>query len=571
MMKPTNTTDTMPSRARRGERTGVDADLGLRAMAAANHRDRLAEETTPVDLPGELPREHHVTARAGAAGLDESAPRARGIWLTRAARRLVIGRDIAPVQVPVLPGLLGVPEAPAAAPGGDVAPAGDGVLLEPLFPRGAIVRTKGSKQGSGYYAPLAQPAPTTSRQAEILNPALIAEPLDEEGIAIGRDRVSQATIAHDPFTAYQKDEIDNGAVVVLGDIGSGKSSLLKTVYCLRPMILRGRRIVVVDRKDQAGAGEYTPLVERYGGTPFRMIIGGGGTRINPVDPRIVDVLGPGGVFRLLRAMGERAQGGIAFDSWEAESLRIAIRYGLASVARERRDPLLSDVVAQLGRVDQIVEFADYSAGAKERMHQAGLTVRQLFRGTLDEDLAGLFDGPTSEHVQLQGKLTSFDVSQLPHDSPAMAMVLAVAHAWLLGTLRSDRGHGTNFLVEEGWDMMSGPIAEQMNANQMLARGLGLSNIAALHHVAQVPPDSKAASLIREPETVHIYRQSRPEDAAACVAMYDLEPGSEAMLQSQPTGVHLLKIGSRREIQTQHVRSAREKRLTDTDGAMTIGV
>lgn len=178
----------------------------------------------------------------------------------------------------------------------------------------------------------------------------------------------------------------------------------------------------------------------------------------------------------------------------------------------------------------------------------------LLTTILSDELAGMFDGPTSAHVRLDSKLTTFDISQLPEEGPATAMVLAVAHAWLLGSLRRDRGQGTNFVVEEGWNMVAGPVGKQMNANQMLARGLGLCNVAAFHHIAQVGGGSDAMSLLREPQTVHIFAQDKAEDIAACVDMYGLNPQSADTLSGLPQGQHLLKIGTRREIRVRHDRS-----------------
>ncbi|MDN5769166.1 MAG: hypothetical protein L0H78_25615, partial [Humibacillus sp.] len=105
----------------------------------------------------------------------------------------------------------------------------DGVMA-PRRVEGPVVQVKIRKAKRVWYAPVTAPAPTTTRQAEILNPALVASPTDDEGVAIGRDLLSNSPVAHDPFTAYQRKVITSPSVIVLGLIGSGKSSLLKTVY-----------------------------------------------------------------------------------------------------------------------------------------------------------------------------------------------------------------------------------------------------------------------------------------------------------------------------------------------------
>lgn len=435
---------------------------------------------------------------------------------------------------------------------------------------GASNRPNVRKARKNYYFPLADGALTTTRQAEVMNPALLAAPTDEEGIAIGMDLLTNASVAHDPFTAYRKKVLSSPHVVVLGVIGSGKSSLIKTVYVLRPLVLKGRRAVVLDRKDQEGEGEYAALTRKFGAEPYRFVIGEGGTSISPLDPRILAVIGRSGQLRLLNAMAARARG-VDLDEWDSKALRIAHTATLRAAEQEGRVPVLDTLVPLLGNLDVLSrdERGSFSGAAAERLHQAGVSMRFALEQVLSDELNGLFDGETSRDVHLNELLTTFDISQLPVDGPATAMVLAVAHTWLLGTLRRDRGMGTNFVVEEGWDMMAGPIAKHLNASQMLARGLGLSNVAALHHVAQAASSAEGASLLREPQTVHLYRQDREEDVQACVSTYGLDAQSAESLRNLGQGNHLLKIGSRPEVMVAHKRSPLEMVLTDTDSAMEM--
>ena len=116
---------------------------------------------------------------------------------------------------------------PAPAPG----------VMDLPPPRGFVLRRSARKAARGWYAPLAAPALTSTRQAAILNPALVAAPTDAHGILIGRDRLSNTPVAHDPFTAYDRGTLTSPAVVVLGLVGAGKSTLIKTVYVLLPLIV----------------------------------------------------------------------------------------------------------------------------------------------------------------------------------------------------------------------------------------------------------------------------------------------------------------------------------------------
>lgn len=453
-----------------------------------------------------------------------------------------------------------------AAPGAPgQAPAATGEADE-WVERGTRVRRGMFRARRGYYAPLVAGAPTTTRQAEVLNTALIAAPTDDEGVAIGRDVLSQTVIAHDTFTAYRKRQISSPNVLVLGDVGAGKSALCKTVYVLRPLILRNRRAVVMDKKDEGGEGEYAALTRRFGSEPLRFVAGAGGVRLNLFDPAIYAVIGALGEVRLLTAITELAQGGTPLDQWEREALRVAHR-ATRTALDGVRVPVLGDLVERLGVVPG--GYADMSARARGRLHEAGIGVRFLLSGLLEE-LHGMFDGETSPGVKLSERLTTFDVSQLPDDGPAVSMVVTVANVWLLGVLRTHRGLATNFVAEEGWHLIGGPSGRVLQSNAKLARGLGLANIIALHKIADIPTDSPAIALVKEAQTVHLYRQSRADDIAACVRLFNLDPGSANTLGTLKDGHHLLKIGTRPEVHVEHVRSALEVELTNTDTAMLAG-
>lgn len=220
----------------------------------------------------------------------------------------------------------------------------------------------------------------------------------------------------------------------------------------------------------------------------------------------------------------------------------------------------------LGAMDHHL-YGEMSPGAKERLHEAGLGVRFLLEELLADELEGLFNGPTTARINLDAKLTSFDISQLPESGPAAALVMSVAQAWVIGQIRRDRGWATTFVVEEGWDMLSGSIGRTSKAMMLLARGWGLSMVSAMQHIRQVRGDSQAREMLQEPQTIHLYRQEREEDVQDCITNFGLHPQSAETLRHQPAGSHLLKIGPRPEIAVRHVRSEWEQRITDTDNQM----
>jgi hypothetical protein len=108
----------------------------------------------------------------------------------------------------------------------------DPIEIVPWQRPGSTLRKKTGLARRGFYAPALAGAPTTTRQAEILNTAIIGAQTGTHGIVTGRDVLSRTAIAHDPVTGYNGTPrtVSSPNVVILGDVGSGKSSMTKTAY-----------------------------------------------------------------------------------------------------------------------------------------------------------------------------------------------------------------------------------------------------------------------------------------------------------------------------------------------------
>ena len=110
-------------------------------------------------------------------------------------------------------------------------------------------------------------------------------------------------------------------------IGAGKSSLIKTVYVERPLLLRRRRAVVVDKKLRDGEGEYAELTRRFGAEPFRFDPDDPGTStcMNVLDPVILAGGGRAAQRQLLSAFAELAGDGAARPNGTTKALAEAYR------------------------------------------------------------------------------------------------------------------------------------------------------------------------------------------------------------------------------------------------------
>ncbi|NNC14054.1 ATP/GTP-binding protein [Planctomonas sp. JC2975] len=439
--------------------------------------------------------------------------------------------------------------------------------LVPWNVPGSRMRPREGKAGRGFYAPSLRGAPTSTRQAEILNSAVIGAPTGTSGIVTGRDELSKTSIAHDSVTAYNSQPrlISSPNVIVMGDVGSGKSSFTKTALVARPLIMAKRRATVFDKKDRAGEGEYSELARAFGAEPIKFTDDGTGTRLNLLDKMISHGTGAAGQLRLLKVVTRLARNDTPLDEWEEEALRSALRSTLARFD-DGRDATLADVLPALASTANDSDYAAHSVQARDKLHQAGLSV-QFTLNTLLDDYAGLLDGETSKSVDLAHKLTSWDISQLPDDGPAVPIVMAIGHMWLLGRLRYDRGWHTTCVYEEGWHIAAGPSASLARANQKLSRGLGLSNVFVFHKGTDIPEGSPGMAMVQEAQTVYVYRQSREADAAWCQRTFNFAPERAHDITQLSDGHHYFKYGSHVETLVRHIRSDWETALTNTDEGM----
>lgn len=235
----------------------------------------------------------------------------------------------------------------APAPATAAAPVTPGIVLAP--PIGAqLHKTRFARRG--FLKVVKEGAPTTTRQAEVLNTAIIGSPTDERGVVIGIDRISAAMIAHDPFTAYESKHITSPNVLLMGMLGVGKSSLIKTVYVERPLLLKDGRVVVVDKKPRDGEGEYADVTRRFWSEPYRFDPDESDrsktTCMNILDPVILAGGGPSRQLQLLVAMACLAGTG-DLDEWHHKALRTAYRATMRRFddgAQSRSTAVLPDLI-----------------------------------------------------------------------------------------------------------------------------------------------------------------------------------------------------------------------------------
>jgi hypothetical protein len=442
-----------------------------------------------------------------------------------------------------------------------------------LEPRGYVEPRNWLLKRTGFYGAPVKGAPSTSRQTEILNGGILESPMQFEGLLSGVETLSKTPSVNDPFQAYDMDLVESPNVVTIGDVGVGKSTLMKCDYVLRALTLLRRRVVVVDYKQQSSTetfGEYTGVAKAADGVRIRLALGDSeGVTINILDPALWQtrqVAGIAGAVNVLQQTASLLNDNVALDTWERKALRVALQNGVRQAKERGRNANIYDVLDHAGVISDELH-KQMSPKALERMHEAGLTVQFLLE-RLPEEMPGLFDGDTSASVKLGKKLTVFDVSQLPEDGPAVSIAMMLANAWTLGTIRrSEPGWRTTFCVDEGWFLVGGPMGKVIQSNAKLSRSLGLSNVVNIHHISDIPADDPAVAFIKEAGTMHLFRQSKADDAVAAAQIAGLKPGAAEQLMTLPKGQHFKKVGLAAEVRIAHFRSELEKEITDTSAAL----
>src|SRR5580658_3631156 len=250
------------------------------------------------------------------------------------------------------------------------------------------------------------------------------------GVLVGRDLLG-TTFFYDPFALYRSGFLTNPNMVVIGQIGRGKSAFVKT-YLWRLAVF-GKRAWVVDPK-----GEYGALARAWGVEPVALRPGGS-IRLNPLDA-VPSTAAVGTVDEdVARQRGELlaslsgASLGRPLLPTERSALDLAVARtssplkGTGGAPGAVSGPTLPEVVDALLRPesDSARAVGTDVAGLAADGRQVALELRRLVAG----DLRGMFDGPTSPGIRLDSALVVLDLSAVYH-SAALGILMTCATAWL---------------------------------------------------------------------------------------------------------------------------------------------
>lgn len=401
----------------------------------------------------------------------------------------------------------------------------------------------------------------TTAHLQAVYPFVSGGGLGGAGPLVGRDLLG-GSFSFDPWDLYRRGALTNPNLIVLGQLGRGKSAFVKT-YVWRQVAF-GRQAWIVDPK-----GEYGALASACGAAPVK-IAPGGGVRLNPLEL-------PGGA----PAEPGRAGGGGRCDllcSLVASSLgrrvtpqeRTAIDLAVRAVSR-RPHPTLPDVVAALLDPDPGLAASVRSAAAD--VARDGRAVALEMRHLVEGDLAGMFDGPTSTGLDVDAPAVVLDLSAV-FSSPSLALLMACCTSWMQSVLAVSPGRKRLVVVDEAWAILHDlGTARWMQSVFKLSRAYGVSNVAVVHRLSDLRAAGAEGSvqqrlaegLLADSETRVVFGQS-PSEAGATAELLDLTGVERDLVARLPRGVALWKVGGRSFL-VEHGVAPGEAPLVDTDSAM----
>jgi type IV secretory pathway VirB4 component len=399
----------------------------------------------------------------------------------------------------------------------------------------------------------------TTRHSASLYPWQFSSGLPDAGPVIGVNVLADgATFAYDPWECYAAGVLTSPNMVVLGQLGKGKSALVKTY--LSRQLLAGRCGYVLDPK-----GEYGPLADARG-LPRLTLSPGGGERLNPLDTLPGEDT-PASMRRRAAVIGALTATGLGRELTAEEQSAIGVAVtDLPSAAT------LTDVVGRLLDPSTAMATALHTTPAAfaVAVRSAALVLRRLLEG----DLAGMVDGPSTVALDPDGPGIVVDLSAV-FGTDALAPVMVCAAGWLSAALARDSDRRRLLLLDEAWALLASPATTAwLQGVSKLARRHGVALITVVHRCSDLAgqadsgtaTQAQARGLLADAETRVIYGQP-PGERAAASELLDLSETEADLVTRLPAHRALWRVGAHAAV-VEHILSADEAAdLVDTDARM----
>ena len=443
----------------------------------------------------------------------------------------------------------------------------------------------------------------TTTQACGLFPFVAGGGTPTAGTPVGRHQLWGEVVCLDPLAWMRAGLITNPGMFVLGQPGTGKSTLVKRL--LTGAVATGAiALVLGDTKP-----DYAMLINHLDGQVIR--IGRGMDRINPLDA------GPLGQA-LRRMTGPDAD----TLRWEVRSRRLSLLMALCTLVREARisnaeevvlgraidllderlagrsEPSVADVLTVIEQGPDILRSAARAStvtGYQERVADLVFTLDLLCTGSL----AGVFDGPTSRPIDLNAPAVSVDISRVGAAGDKL-LTAAMLCTWAYGFGMADaaaalaelgiaRRRSYLAVMDELWRALRGApgLVEYADSLTRLNRAKGMASIMITHSLADLDAlateeDRAKARGFADRCAITVLAGLPPRELARVHQITPLTGPEQELVTSwsapdswQPgarhpgRGKYLIKTGERLGIPVELSLVGPERELYDTDQAIRL--
>jgi hypothetical protein len=443
----------------------------------------------------------------------------------------------------------------------------------------------------------------TTTQACGLFPFLAGGGTPTAGTPVGRHQLWGEVVCLDPLAWLRAGLVTNPGMFVLGQPGTGKSTLVKRL--VTGAVATGAiALILGDTKP-----DYAMLTRHLDGQVIR--IGRGLDRINPLDA------GPLGQA-LRRMSGPDAD----VLRWEVRSRRLSLLMALCTLVREgqvtnaeevilgraidliderlapAREPAVPDVLAAIEQGPDILRSAARCATAEQyqrRVSDLVFTLDLLCTGSL----AGVFDGPTTRPIDLEAPAVSVDISRVGAAGDKL-LTAAMLCTWAYGFGMADAAAALAELgiaprrsyiavIDELWRALRGApgLVEYADSLTRLNRAKGMASIMITHSLADLDAlateeDRAKARGFADRCAITVLAGLPPRELARVHEITPLTEPEQELVTSwsapeswQPGGAHpgrgkyLIKAGERLGIPVELGLVGPEHELYDTDQAIRL--
>jgi hypothetical protein len=243
---------------------------------------------------------------------------------------------------------------------------------------------------------------------------------------------------------------------------------------------------------------------------------------------------------------------------------------------DQPEPTLPRVVERL--LDPVESVGDAMRLTRDDLLDASKDLAYGLSRLCRGDLAGMFDGETTQGIDLAGTSVVLDLHHVV-DSAAIGIIMICAAAWLAAAIAAEAAAESErrnriIVVDEAWRVLSNlACAEWLQDSFKHSRSYGVQNIVVMHRISDLQAAGDdgsrvarlAQGLLSDAETKVIYAQDKAEleTAERLLGLTDTERDE---LPNLGRGLALWIVGDRSFL-VRHVLSEHELAIVDTDARM----